>query len=140
MNTRPRISLGIAFLACMAASAVFADGFDLSWHTIDGGGGTSSGGVFELSGTAGQPDAGVLTGGEFTLTGGFWPGASTSPCTTPGDLDGDGAVGLSDLATLLAHFGTTSGAVSADGDLDGDGDVDLEDLAGLLAGFGTSCP
>ncbi|MFN0137221.1 MAG: right-handed parallel beta-helix repeat-containing protein [Phycisphaerae bacterium] len=59
------------------------------------------------------------------------------PC--PGDVNGDGAVNLSDLATLLANFGTASGATRAQGDLDNDGDVDLSDLASLLAQFGTVC-
>ncbi len=59
------------------------------------------------------------------------------PC--PGDVDGDGDVDLSDLSTLLAHFGVTTGATRADGDLDADGDVDLSDLSSLLARFGTSC-
>ena len=57
-----------------------------------------------------------------------------------GDLDDDGEIGLSDLATLLANYGMTSGAVYLDGDLDFDGDVDLGDLATLLAVYGTSCP
>jgi hypothetical protein len=43
-----------------------------NWFTVDGGGGTSGGGQFTLSGTAGQPDAGVMTGGGYTLHGGFW--------------------------------------------------------------------
>jgi hypothetical protein len=46
--------------------------FSLTWFTIDGGGGTSTGGVYSLSGTIGQPDAGRLTGGSYTLEGGFW--------------------------------------------------------------------
>lgn len=54
-----------------------------------------------------------------------------------GDLDGDGAVALGDLAILLAHFGASGGA--ADGDLDGDGDIDLADLSSLLSRFGTAC-
>jgi hypothetical protein len=49
--------------------------FDLSWDTIDGGGGTSSGGSYALSGTAGQTDASEpLSGGSYALTGGFWAG------------------------------------------------------------------
>ena len=48
--------------------------FELSWSTIDGGGGNSSGGQFVLNGTIGQPDAGTLTGGNFKLEGGFWSG------------------------------------------------------------------
>jgi hypothetical protein len=47
--------------------------YSLDWRTVDGGGGTSTGGVYAVSGTIGQPDAGpVLSGGNFTLTGGFW--------------------------------------------------------------------
>jgi hypothetical protein len=57
-----------------------------------------------------------------------------------GDLDGDGDVDLTDLAQLLGHYGTTSGATYADGDLDFDGDVDLSDLAELLGAYGTAYP
>ncbi|MBI5865185.1 MAG: hypothetical protein HZB38_11885, partial [Planctomycetes bacterium] len=67
--------------------------------------------------------------------------ASSTPVTAqlPGDLNGDHAVDLSDLAALLSNFGTLSGATYADGDLDGDGDVDLPDLTLLLSAFGSSC-
>lgn len=57
-----------------------------------------------------------------------------------GDLDDDGQVGLSDLAALLGHYGTQTGATYYDGDLDSDGDVDLADLAELLGWYGTECP
>ena len=42
--------------------------------TGSGGGGTSSGGVFAVSGTIGQAEASPqpLAGGSFSLTGGFW--------------------------------------------------------------------
>jgi len=47
--------------------------FSIDWHTIDGGGGTSTGGVYTISGTIGQPDAGpAMTGGPYSLQGGFW--------------------------------------------------------------------
>jgi hypothetical protein len=45
--------------------------FVLDWWDADAGA-TSSGGIYSLSGTLGQPDAGILTGGPFTLVGGFW--------------------------------------------------------------------
>jgi len=48
--------------------------YELSWYTIDGGGGRSSGGPYELVGTIGQPDAAWSKGGNFELLGGFWPG------------------------------------------------------------------
>ncbi|HMO51007.1 MAG TPA: hypothetical protein PKE26_08075 [Kiritimatiellia bacterium] len=47
--------------------------FSIPWSTVDGGGGTSTGGVFRMSGTMGQHDAvEKLTGGGFSLAGGFW--------------------------------------------------------------------
>jgi len=60
-------------------------------------------------------------------------------CDCVGDVNNDGDVDLEDLATLLANFGTTSGATAAQGDQNADGDVDLEDLSVLLANFGTVC-
>lgn len=50
--------------------------YDLSWSTVNGGGHTfSTGGAFDLGGTVGQTDAGLMNGGGYTLAGGFWPGA-----------------------------------------------------------------
>jgi hypothetical protein len=47
--------------------------YSIDWSTIDGGGGTSTGGVYSVSGTIGQPDAGgPMTNGQFAVTGGFW--------------------------------------------------------------------
>ncbi len=46
--------------------------YSIDWSTVDGGGGTSTGGVYTVSGTIGQPDAGTMSGGSFTLQGGFW--------------------------------------------------------------------
>jgi hypothetical protein len=60
----------------LAGGALADNGYELSWHTVDGGGGTSSGGGYTLSGTAGQPDAGLLMGGEYRLGGGFWGGGA----------------------------------------------------------------
>ncbi len=55
------------------ASAQSGGGYDLTWNTIDGGGATFSiGGPYSLGGTIGQPDAGTLSGGAYTLNGGFW--------------------------------------------------------------------
>jgi hypothetical protein len=46
--------------------------YSLNWSTFDGGGGTSTGGVYAVSGTIGQPDAGgPLTNGQYSVTGGF---------------------------------------------------------------------
>lgn len=59
--------------------------FEVTRSTMDGGGGSSGGGEFQVSGTVGQPDAGVLSGGGYQLTGGFWGIGveSTTPTETP---------------------------------------------------------
>ena len=36
------------------------------------GSGTSTGGIYAVTGSIGQPDAGTMSGGTFTLEGGFW--------------------------------------------------------------------
>ncbi len=55
-----------------------------------------------------------------------------------GDIDGDGDTDLSDLAELLAAYGTSVGDpnYNPDADFDSDGTVDLADLAVLLADYG----
>ena len=54
--------------------------YDLSWSTVDGGAYTfSAGGAYDLGGTIGQPDAGCMGGGAYTLCGGFWPGSRVEP-------------------------------------------------------------
>lgn len=68
---KPTLTLILTSLGLLTPAA-FAQ-YSIDWHTIDGGGGTSTGGVYSVSGTIGQPDAGpAMTGGPFTLTGGFW--------------------------------------------------------------------
>ncbi len=65
----------IVLLAQMSPP-IFAQGqYELSWYTIDGGGGTSSGGPYTLVGTIGQPDTGWSAGGEYEVLGGFWSSA-----------------------------------------------------------------
>jgi hypothetical protein len=68
----------LAILLITTAEVIPATGYDISWWTVDSGGVTSNstGGNYSLRGTIGQPDAGSLSGGGYTLTGGFWGGAS----------------------------------------------------------------
>ncbi len=73
------------FLLCVLPSALclraWGQSYSIDWSTIDGGGGTSTGGVYTVSGTIGQPDAGTMSGGTYTLSGGFW---SIAAVQTPG--------------------------------------------------------
>ena len=51
---------------------ISAQSYSIDWFTVDGGGGTSTGGVYSVSGTIGQPDAGTMSGGNYSIQGGFW--------------------------------------------------------------------
>jgi hypothetical protein len=68
--------LGGALLAGVVLAQSPEQTYDLSWWTVDGGGGTSAAaGNYTLDGTAGQPDPGpVLSGEGYNLEGGFWGG------------------------------------------------------------------
>src|SRR5215471_13852030 len=66
------VILKAACLLVLSGAAADAQTYSIDWFTIDGGGGTSTGGVYSVSGTIGQPDAGRMSGGNFTLDGGFW--------------------------------------------------------------------
>jgi len=69
MQTKWILSIAILLLG---GHALLGQSFTLDWFTIDGGGCTSTGSVYTVSGTIGQPDAGGVSGGTFTLDGGFW--------------------------------------------------------------------
>ncbi len=80
-----QVSVALGLLVGALSGNARAQTLSIPWHTMDGGGGTSTGGGFTVRGTIGQPDAGRMSGGGFTVTGGFWawpqviqtPGAPT---------------------------------------------------------------
>ena len=73
----------IPLLSLLILASSHAQTYSIDWYKIAGGGGTSTGGVYSVSGTIGQPDAGApMSGGNFSLTGGFW--ALISVVQTPG--------------------------------------------------------
>jgi hypothetical protein len=76
----------VLFLSLAVPALVFAQSYQIDWYKISGGGGTSTAGVYAVIGTIGQHDAGgAMTGGQYSVTGGFWalpiavqmPGAPT---------------------------------------------------------------
>ena len=78
------MALALLLAGVGGALAQSGGGFDLSWYTVDSGGGASAAGGYSLGGTAGQPDAGALAGGVYTLAGGFWAGGPAGPAPGPG--------------------------------------------------------
>ena len=66
---RPLLLIVSAFSFQLSA---FSQSYSIDWSTIDAGGGTSTGGMYSVTVTIGQPDAGTMSGGNYTLQGGFW--------------------------------------------------------------------
>ncbi len=126
--------LCVIILFLIAAMAPSGPTYDLSWHTIDGGGGLSMGGAYDLQGVIGQHDAGAvaLTGGTFSLSGGFLAHAGGPAC--PADTDNSGTVNVTDLLQLLGAWGTCPQPCSPD--INTDGNVNVTDLLALLANWG----
>jgi hypothetical protein len=71
-----------SFLAIVVLSAAFVfpgslhAQYSINWYSIGGGGGSSSGtsgtNTYKVSGTIGQPATATLSGGGYSITGGFW--------------------------------------------------------------------
>ncbi|MFA5240302.1 MAG: hypothetical protein WC476_11445 [Phycisphaerae bacterium] len=65
---------GIVAAAPVSILAMSGGDYEINWSTIDGGGGTSAGGQYIVTGTIGQPEAGYSEGGSYEILGGFTPG------------------------------------------------------------------
>ena len=117
------------FLFFLFAPMVFAES-DISWYTIDGGGGTSTGGIYTLRGTIGQPDTGVSSSELYTLSGGFWAGGSGC------------MVNLTDLLILAQQWLLWSEEHEPfwSADINEDHRVDLIDFAELSNWWFDRCP
>jgi len=83
-------------LFLMVISVGRAQSYRIDWYKVAGGGAmNTTGGNYNLSGTAGQPDASpAMIGGNYSLTGGFWAiyavqtaGAPFLTITASGNLD-----------------------------------------------------
>jgi len=75
MKTLYKVGTLLLLCALLIPTTSFAaTGYQIDWWTIDGGGGTSqsASGMYSLSGTIGQPEAGNSEGGSYNLRGGFW--------------------------------------------------------------------
>ena len=67
------VALGFILLHSSFCLRVQGQSYSVDWYKVAGGGGTSTGGVYAVSGTIGQHDAsGAMNGGNYSVTGGFW--------------------------------------------------------------------
>lgn len=104
----------------------------ISQYTIDGGGGTMTGGKYALTGGIGQPDAGYMYGDAYELLSGFWVGGPLC------------IVNMEDFAAFAAHWLDSPCDASNNwcggADLDHLDDVDVNDFLTLANTWLTLCP
>ncbi len=124
----------------MMSTFTFAQDFSIDSYTIDGGGGYSAGGAFELEGTIGQSDAGYMSGDGFELEGGFWPTTTIPSCSCLGDMNGDGARDGGDIQQFAACL--LDGGSCQCADVDGLSGVTIDDLGAFVSDLlsGGDCP
>ncbi len=130
------LTLAAATTAMSLTTAVAQD-YEISRYTIDSGGEMrSTGGDYELSGTIGQPDASELSGGTYSLTGGFWFEIPR------GDCNADGIVNLLDHADFVPCLDGPDAGLNDSAcrcfDFDDDDDIDLLDFAEFQEAFAGS--
>lgn len=115
-----------------AGAAAAQPGLAIPWSTVDGGGGTSTDGTFSLTGTIGQPDAApAMTGGGFSLVGGFWAGIGACGA----DWDGSGQVNSSDISGFLTSWVASVTAGDLTADFDGSGQTNSSDISAFLTAW-----
>jgi hypothetical protein len=120
------------WLAFVSGLTVAAQSYSVDWYKISGGGGTSTNGTYNVTGTIGQPDAsGVLSAGNFAVTGGFWalisvvqtPGAPTLYVSHAGNsvtvywqtVSGWSVVQNNNLTTPVANWSASSNVTTNNG-------------------------
>ncbi len=126
----------LVLLAC--APLASAQPYAIDWYTIDGGGGISTGGQFEVNGTIGQHDAGsALTGGALELTGGFWAGVGGGGCNAADLAAPLGVLDFSDVIAFLTAFANMEPQADLAPPF---GMFDFTDVVAFLTAFGAGCP
>jgi hypothetical protein len=113
-------------LMIASASAQAAGPYEITWSTIDGGGGRCNGGSYVLTGTIGQADAAYSAGGRYELLGGFWPGGPIC------------IVEFGDFAKFAGQWLETGSDLAAD--LDDSTVVDFVDLHLFAEQWLRTCP
>ncbi len=162
MNARSYLGAA-ALAAVLGLSGAAMAQPSIPWYTIDGGGGTSTGGAFSLSGTIGQADAsGPMTGGNFSLTGGYWGAVRGTPACNLADIteiggtdenpgNPDGQLTVDDLILFVNLFSSGTGCPGAApcnrADVTGigglpeapDGQLTVDDLIEFVNAFSAGC-
>lgn len=119
-----------ASIACATAALAGGGAYEITSNAIGPGGGVSTSRTYVVEGTIADVSASsTLSGGTFSLEGGYVTLAPSLACSA--DLNGDGIVNGADMGALLGAWGTDDECA----DLSGSGLVGAEDLAILLGAW-----
>jgi len=118
----------VSIILLFFLTAVGYGNYSIDWYTIDGGGGTCTGGPYTITGTIGQPDAADSQGGGFIVLGGFWPGGPVC------------IVNLEHFAHFAEYWLMTGTGLPADLYVDEYNTVNLDDLNVFLDYWLWYCP
>ncbi len=78
MKARLKMALGVVG-PLLVATAAAAQSYALDSQMVGSGGGTSTGGVYSVNASVGQPVAGSMSGGPYTIDAGFWSVIGPAP-------------------------------------------------------------
>lgn len=137
-STRLLLAAAVGLLA--VASSLRGFDYQISRRVIHSTG-TVGDGSYSLCATAGQPEAAAasLTGGGFTLRGGFWY-AAIPHCDLPGDVNGDlriDGLDVQTFANVLLGFDSVPDHFCA-ADMTQDGLVTSADIPAFVTSILTS--
>lgn len=127
-------------IGLMATHALAQD--EIIWSTVDGGGGTCTDGVLTImDATIGQPDAGGMSGGGYTLLGGYWEPGTNIGCDSI-DFNNDGlfpdTTDIDDFLSVFSGGPCSTAPVPGCNDIDFNNDSlfpDTADIDALLLVF-----
>jgi len=136
MFDRPLTSM----LAVLAAAGAAQAQLNIDWYTIDGGGGSSAGGAFSVSGTTGQPDAATSAGGTFVCAGGFWGAFAGTACYANCDgSTGSPLLTANDFTCFINAYAAASSAANCDQST-GNPLLTANDFTCFINAYATGCP
>jgi Divergent InlB B-repeat domain len=110
MKATPLLRRAAIGAICLTVLPLHAQSYTIDWHKIQGGGGTSSNAYYQITGTIGQADAsGVLTGGGYSLAGGYVEAIAPVQSTYAAGPGGT----ISGMGSQLVNYGFSGNPVTA---------------------------
>jgi hypothetical protein len=132
----------IAVSILIAGAPALAQPFSMESSTFDSGGVVgAAAGVYVLSGTAGQPDAGVLISGSYECQGGFWntdSGTGTQCYANCDQSTGTPVLTANDFQCFLNRYAQADPYANCDGST-GTPSLTANDFQCFLNSYATGC-